>query len=144
MPNNLTGQNISDPYQRLLQIQGGSLTDGTGSAVIVPSASYAHTASIEITKDSEDKIVSKKTLSIASEGIIKGSVQVPGDGNPIVLMVDHPTIGGYPKIATVILNDIAKLSNQSFGKEVCFKKVSIEMAEKLYNEALTSLEKNYG
>ena len=51
MPNNLTGQNISDTYQRLLQIQGGSLTDGTGSAVIVPSASYAHTASIEITKE---------------------------------------------------------------------------------------------
>jgi allophanate hydrolase subunit 2 len=58
-------------------------------------------------------------------------------------MVDHPTIGGYPKIATVILNDIAKLSNQSFGKEVCFKKVSIEMAEKLYNENTRYLDKMF-
>ena len=90
-----------------------------------------------------NKIVSKNTSNIPSEGIIKGSVQVPGDGNPIVLMVDHPTIGGYPKIATVILNDIAKLSNQSFGKEVCFKKVSIEMAEKLYNENTRYLDKMF-
>ena len=90
-----------------------------------------------------NKIVSKNTSNIPSEGIIKGSVQVPGDGNPIVLMVDHPTIGGYPKIATVILNDIAKLSHQSFGKEICFKKVSIETAEKLYNENKKYLDKMF-
>jgi biotin-dependent carboxylase-like uncharacterized protein len=90
-----------------------------------------------------NQIISKKTLSIASEGIIKGSVQVPGDGNPIILMVDHPTIGGYPKIATVILNDIAKLSHQSLGKEICFKRVSIEMAEKLYNENKKNLDKMF-
>ena len=47
-------------------------------------------------------------------------------------MVDHPTIGGYPKIATVILNDIAKLSHFSVGKEIRFEKVTIETAEKLY------------
>jgi len=49
MPNNLTGQNISDTYRRLLQIQGGVLTDGTGSIITVPSASYAISASHEIT-----------------------------------------------------------------------------------------------
>ena len=38
-----------------------------------------------------------KSYNIPSEGIIKGSIQVPGDGNPIILMNDHPTIGGYPK-----------------------------------------------
>ena len=49
MPNNLTGQNISDTYQRLLQISSsGQITDGTGSIVIVPSASYAISASHEI------------------------------------------------------------------------------------------------
>ena len=90
-----------------------------------------------------NQITSKKTSNIASEGIIKGSVQVPGDGNPIVLMVDHPTIGGYPKIATVILNDIAKLSHQSFGKEISFKKVSIETAETLYNENKKYLDKMF-
>jgi len=90
-----------------------------------------------------NKIVSKNTSNIPSEGIIKGSVQIPGDGNPIVLMVDHPTIGGYPKIATVILNDIAKLSHQSFGKEICFEKVSIETAENLYNANKKYLDKMF-
>ena len=36
------------------------------------------------------------------KGIVKGSIQVPADGQPIVLLNDHPTIGGYPKIANVI------------------------------------------
>ena len=81
-----------------------------------------------------NKILSNKSSNIPSEGIIKGSVQIPGDGNPIVLMVDHPTIGGYPKIATVILNDIAKLAHISVGKEIRFQKVSIETAEKLCDE----------
>ena len=80
-----------------------------------------------------NKILSKNNSNTPSEGIVKGSVQVPGDGNPIVLMVDHPTIGGYPKIATVILNDIAKLSHLSVGKEIRFEKVPIETAEKLFS-----------
>ncbi len=43
---------------------------------------------------------------IVSDGIVAGAVQVPGSGLPIVLMVDHQTVGGYPKIATVISADI--------------------------------------
>jgi len=81
-----------------------------------------------------NKILSKKSSNIPSEGIIKGSIQVPGDGNPIVLMADHPTIGGYPKIATVVLSDIAKLAHLSAGKEIVFQKVSFETAEKLCHE----------
>ena len=81
-----------------------------------------------------NKILSINSPNIPSEGIIKGSVQVPGDGNPIVLMVEHPTIGGYPKIATVILNDIAKLAQLSAGKEIQFQKISLESAEQLYDE----------
>jgi len=88
-----------------------------------------------------NKILSKNSSNIPSEGIIKGSIQVPGDGNPIVLMVDHPTIGGYPKIATVILNDIAKLAHLSAGKEIRFQKVSIETAEKLYDKNKKYLDK---
>ena len=90
-----------------------------------------------------NQILSKNTSNIPSEGIIKGSIQVPGDGNPIVLMVDHPTIGGYPKIATVILNDIAKLSHLSVGKDIYFEKVSIETAEQLYNANEKYLDKMF-
>jgi antagonist of KipI len=56
-------------------------------------------------------------------------------------MADHPTIGGYPKIATVILNDISKLAHLSAGKEIRFQKVSLETAEKLYDENKKYLDK---
>ena len=49
------------------------------------------------------------STNIRSEGIVKGSVQVPADGQPIVLLNDHPTIGGYPKIANVISADYDSL-----------------------------------
>ncbi len=88
-----------------------------------------------------NEILSKNSSNIPSEGIVKGSIQVPGDGNPIVLMADHPTIGGYPKIATVILNDISKLAHLSAGKEIRFQKVSLETAEKLYDENKKYLDK---
>ena len=40
--------------------------------------------------------------NIPSEGIIKGAIQVPGDGNPIILLSVHPTTGGYPKVVSII------------------------------------------
>ena len=88
-----------------------------------------------------NEIFSENSSNIPSEGIIKGSIQIPGDGNPIVLMADHPTIGGYPKIATVILNDISKLAHLSAGKEIRFQKVSFETAEKLCDENEKYLDK---
>lgn len=45
-------------------------------------------------------------LSIPSEPILRGSVQVPGDGVPAILLADHQTTGGYPKIATILSDDI--------------------------------------
>lgn len=75
-----------------------------------------------------------KSHNIASEGIIKGSIQVPGNGEPIVLMNDHPTIGGYPKIAIVILSDLAKLAQLPVGTNFNFKEVTISEAENIYLE----------
>lgn len=63
------------------------------------------------------KLELKSALSIPSEPVVKGSIQVSGDGIPTILLADHQTTGGYPKIATVISSDINKLvqfrSNQS-------------------------------
>ena len=42
------------------------------------------------------------SANIRSEGITKGAIQVPADGQPIILLTDYPTIGGYPKIANII------------------------------------------
>ena len=80
----------------------------------------------------------KPTISsnIDSEGIIKGSIQVPGDGNPIVLTSEHPTIGGYPKIATVLIADLFKLVQLQEGSEFNFKEVEINVGENLYFDFL--------
>ena len=53
-----------------------------------------------------------KTLSssnIKSEGLVRGVIQVPADGDPIIMLSDHGTIGGYPKIAVVISADLDRV-----------------------------------
>jgi len=80
------------------------------------------------------KVINIRTPDIPSEGIVKGAIQIPGDGNPIILMADHPTIGGYPKIATVIITDFAKISQLSPGKDITFKKVAFIEAEEIFKK----------
>jgi allophanate hydrolase len=72
--------------------------------------------------------------NIVSDGIVSGSIQVPGSGQPIVLMRDYQTIGGYPKIATVISPDISRLGRRSPGAKVRFARVTREAAEAIYRD----------
>jgi biotin-dependent carboxylase-like uncharacterized protein len=72
--------------------------------------------------------------NIVSDGIVSGSIQVPGSRQPIVLMRDYQTIGGYPKIATVISPDISRLGRRSPGAKVHFVRVSRDEAEAIYRD----------
>ena len=83
----------------------------------------------------------KNTVStnIRSEGITKGAVQVPADGQPIVLLTDYPTIGGYPKIANVISADYHLLAQKIPGEKILFQNVELREAEQLYKEHLNSI-----
>ena len=72
-----------------------------------------------------------KGYNIVSDGIVSGSIQVPGDGKPIVLMVDSQTAGGYPKIATVISADIPVLARRKPGRPVRFVAVTRDEAENI-------------
>jgi biotin-dependent carboxylase-like uncharacterized protein len=65
---------------------------------------------------------------IVSEGICNGAVQIPQDGQPIVLMNDRQTIGGYPKIGSVISPDTAKLGQLAQGGKIHFESISMEKA----------------
>ena len=67
-------------------------------------------------------------LSIPSEPIVRGSVQVSGDGVPTVLLADHQTTGGYPKIATVISSETDRLAQLRSGQVVRFTALSPEKA----------------
>ena len=81
-----------------------------------------------------EKIENIVNKNIKSEGITKGSIQIPGDGKPIVLLSDHPTIGGYPKIANVITADYDKLVQKIPGTIIKFKLVDLPVAEKAFQE----------
>ena len=72
---------------------------------------------------------SAKGYNIVSDGIAPGSIQVPGNGLPIVLLADRQTTGGYPKIATVISADIPALGRMTPGARIAFEAVGIEVAE---------------
>ncbi len=65
---------------------------------------------------------------IISEGICFGAIQVPKDGRPIILLKDRQTIGGYPKIGSVLSVDCFKLSQAKAGTTVTFQEISIEEA----------------
>jgi len=67
--------------------------------------------------------------NIVSDGTVNGSIQVPGNGAPIVLMPDRGTSGGYPKIATVISADLARLAQIPAGIAFRFSAVSIAEAQ---------------
>jgi biotin-dependent carboxylase-like uncharacterized protein len=67
--------------------------------------------------------------NIVSDGTVNGSIQVPGNGQPIVLMADRGTSGGYPKIATVISADFGRLAQVPAGSPFRFKAVSIGEAQ---------------
>ena len=70
--------------------------------------------------------------NIRSEGLIKGVIQVPADGNPIIMLSDHGTIGGYPKIGVVISADYDKLVQLTPGSAIKFQEVDLNSAENLF------------
>ena len=79
------------------------------------------------------------STNIRSEGITKGAIQVPADGQPIVLLTDYPTIGGYPKIANIISADYHLLAQKIPGEKILFQNVELQEAEQLYKEHLNSI-----
>jgi len=78
---------------------------------------------------------------ILSEGISYGAVQIPADGQPIVLLNDRQTIGGYPKIGSVISQDCAKLAQLKEGDKVRFEPISISQADNMFHLNLAQFNK---
>ncbi len=77
---------------------------------------------------------------IISDGIVEGSVQVSSDGQPIVMLADHQTTGGYAKIATVIPPDVSVLAQLRPGDRVAFRAVSAAEAVKICRTQAKKLE----
>lgn len=69
---------------------------------------------------------------ILSEGICHGAIQIPADGQPIVLLNDRQTIGGYPKIGSMISLDTARMAQLMPGAKVSFDEITIDDAHNLH------------
>jgi len=78
------------------------------------------------------KIENITDTNIRSEGLVKGVIQVPADGNPIIMLADHGTIGGYPKIGVVISSDYDKLVQLFPGSKIKFQEIELSDAETLF------------
>lgn len=83
---------------------------------------------IRLSSVSGATIEHKNGADIISDGITFGAIQVPGSGQPIVMMADRQTTGGYTKIGNVISSDLAKLSQATPGTKVKFVEYTLEQA----------------
>ena len=85
------------------------------------------------------RIAHARGHDIISDGIALGAVQVPGDGQPIVLLVDRQSTGGYTKIATVCSFDIARVGQAKPGQRLRFTAVGVPEAHRLLRESDAAL-----
>jgi biotin-dependent carboxylase-like uncharacterized protein len=89
---------------------------------------------------SGERIAHSRGHDIISDGIALGSVQVPGDGQPIVLLVDRQSTGGYTKVATVCSFDVGRVGQVRPGQSLRFRAVTVHEAHRLLYLADAVLE----
>jgi urea carboxylase len=75
-----------------------------------------------------------RPVELISDAVTAGTVQVPPDGQPIILMADRQTTGGYPKIANVAAVDLAVLAQMTAPEELRFRLITLAQAQRLYLE----------
>ncbi|TPH13954.1 biotin-dependent carboxyltransferase family protein [Litorilituus lipolyticus] len=89
----------------------------------------------------QGRAIHSEVSGILSEGICHGAVQIPADGQPIVLINDRQTIGGYPKIGSVISSDTNKLAQLRPTDKVRFTPISMEKAHNIFHLACNKSHK---
>ena len=82
-------------------------------------------------EDSAGVFAGSTILSLASDAIVLGDIQILGDGTPIVLMRDHQPTGGYPRIGTIVTADLDRFAQLRPGTPVAFTPVTVEHAHQL-------------
>ena len=93
----------------------------------------------------EARLELREPLELVSAGVVPGTMQLPPSGDPIVLMAEAPTCGGYPRIGHVVAVDLPRLAQRRPGDGVRFAPVSLAEAQTRYLErerALTALARS--
>ncbi|MCL1631407.1 biotin-dependent carboxyltransferase family protein [Sporolactobacillus sp. CPB3-1] len=78
---------------------------------------------------SGEHLLLEEAGELYSEAVTNGSIQVPGNGQPIILMTDHQSIGGYPRIAQVASADLSLLAQLSPGAKLRFRMITTQEGE---------------
>ena len=81
-----------------------------------------------------------ESFNIVSDGVATGAIQVPGNGQPIILLPDRQTTGGYPKIASIISADLPAIGRRRPGHSVEFTAVDVETAQEIRHLEETKLQ----
>lgn len=86
------------------------------------------------------KIEAARGHNIVSDGIANGAIQIPGGGQPLVLLADRGTTGGYPKIACIATCDLGRFAQTPPGAALRFASIGIDAAQALAREFETAME----
>jgi allophanate hydrolase len=119
---------MDDPVRVILGPQADYFTAGAVEAFLSSEYTVSQQSDRMGFRLEGPSLTHSKGYNIISDGIVSGSIQVPGSGQPVVLMVDNPTTGGYPKIATVISSDVPVLGRRAPRRKVRFVAVTIDEA----------------
>ena len=92
-------------------------------------------------KLSGDEIKSSAGRDMLSDGNQIGSIQITLKGEPIILLPDRGTIGGYPKIATIISSDLDQISNLKISEKIYFESIDVLSAQNISTIKNKKLEK---
>lgn len=133
------------PYQKplLLRVVLGPQADRftEEAATILQRSSYTITPSSDRMgyRLEGEPLPHSNGADIISDGAVFGSIQVPHNGQPIILMADRQTTGGYTKIATVITPDLPRLAQAGPGKPITFTVISVAEAHRIYKDYIDDL-----
>ncbi|XSG74720.1 biotin-dependent carboxyltransferase family protein [Herpetosiphon llansteffanensis] len=91
----------------------------------------------------EGQALAAPTNAVRSFGVVPGTIQLPPDGQPIVLLADAQTTGGYPVLGVVIRADLPKLAQRLPSEHLQFQPIGLTLAERAFAEQLNLLKTNF-
>ena len=130
----------SAPLRIVLGPHDDFFTSDTIGAFLAASYRVTHRADRMGTWLDGPRIAHANGYDVLSDGLMPGCIQVPGSGQPVVLLMDCQTIGGYPKLATIISADLARFAQTKAGKMVTFEAIDVETAQRLYRGYRAALD----
>ena len=128
----------NDPFRVVLGPQEHQFADGSAETLLGGGYRVSEAYDRMGMRLSGPVMALDGALSIPSEPVLRGAIQVSGEGVPTVLLADHQTTGGYPKIATVISCDLDRLVQCRAGEEVAFAAVSAQEAVAIVRDHATA------